>query len=78
MNRTENDEGLRALMAVVRRKCRIAKALGITAQAVGKWKRVPQKRVLQVEAVTGIPRETLRPDIFAAPRPKRIRQSVHI
>ena len=42
----------------------LAKKLGITKQAVSKWPQVPAIRVLQVEAITGIPRKELRPDIF--------------
>lgn len=45
-------------------KSRIAKALGITHGAVSQWDRVPAERVVEVERVTGIPREQLRPDLF--------------
>jgi DNA-binding transcriptional regulator YdaS (Cro superfamily) len=48
---------------------RLGLAIGITAQAVWKWTRVPANRVIAVERATGIPRERLRPDIFGAPRP---------
>lgn len=40
------------------------KLTGITPQAVSQWKRVPAGRVLEVEAITGISRHDLRPDIF--------------
>lgn len=46
---------------------RIARALGISRNAVGKWKRVPAERVLAIEAFTGISRHDLRPDLY--PRP---------
>jgi hypothetical protein len=39
---------------------------GLTRQAVSQWKRVPALRVAQVERITGIPPERLRPDIFAS------------
>ncbi|TPW26007.1 transcriptional regulator [Pararhizobium mangrovi] len=43
----------------------LAKALGnISPQAIGQWRRVPAERVLNVEAVTGISRHELRPDIY--------------
>lgn len=48
-------------------------AVGVTAQAVWKWLQagsIPVNRVLDVERATGIPRETLRPDVFGAPRPR--------
>ena len=36
----------------------------ITPQAVSQWKIVPADKVLKVEAVTGISRHDLRPDVF--------------
>ena len=41
---------------------RIAQALGVYPQAVHQWKMVPLDRVVEVERITGIPREKLRPD----------------
>jgi DNA-binding transcriptional regulator YdaS (Cro superfamily) len=47
----------------------IAERLGdLTRQAVAQWDRVPPKRVLQIEALTGISRHELRPDVFGARR----------
>lgn len=43
---------------------------GITPQAVWKWKRIPAEHVLAIEALTGISRSKLRPDVFGAPRPR--------
>ena len=42
---------------------KIASALGISQQAVCVWKKVPQRHLIAVEKVTGIPCEKLRPDI---------------
>lgn len=43
----------------------IAAALGITHAAVRQWgERVPAERVVEVERITGIPREALRPDLY--------------
>jgi DNA-binding transcriptional regulator YdaS (Cro superfamily) len=36
----------------------------LTSQAISQWEKVPAGRVLQVEAVTGLSRHDLRPDIF--------------
>lgn len=36
----------------------------LTLQAISQWDRVPAARVLDVEAVTGVSRHCLRPDIY--------------
>ena len=42
-----------------------ARSIGLTRSAVYQWRRrIPAERVIDVEAVTGIPRERLRPDLF--------------
>lgn len=49
---------------------RLAELLGIKHQSFYSWQRVPAERVLAFEAVTGISRHELRPDIFGpAPGP---------
>jgi len=48
----------------------LGEALGITRQAVEDWDVVPSKRVLTVEALSGVSRYELRPDIYGSePRP---------
>jgi DNA-binding transcriptional regulator YdaS (Cro superfamily) len=44
----------------------LAEKLGVTEQAVGKWKdkKIPVVRVLQIEAALGIERSLFRPDIY--------------
>jgi DNA-binding transcriptional regulator YdaS (Cro superfamily) len=42
----------------------IATKLNITSPAVTKWRRVPAERVIDVERITGISREELRPDLY--------------
>jgi len=46
-------------------------ALGLTNPSIiANWRtrgRVPYKRVLDVESVTGIPRHEIRPDIYPSP-----------
>ena len=43
----------------------IARALGLkTHSAVVKWEKVPAKHCVKLEALFGIPREILRPDLF--------------
>jgi DNA-binding transcriptional regulator YdaS (Cro superfamily) len=62
--RQEIDEGLRKAIEVAGSLRRLAMLLGITPAALLEWWRVPAHRILQVEAVTGIPREQLRPDLY--------------
>ena len=46
----------------------VAKRFNISNQAAQKWRqRIPVNRVREVEIVTGISREILRPDVFGAP-----------
>jgi DNA-binding transcriptional regulator YdaS (Cro superfamily) len=42
----------------------LAKELGISTQAIGQWSVVPAERVLDVERITKVRRELLRPDIY--------------
>ena len=56
---------------------KLAEQLGVSARAVYKWSArweegrldaIPPARALQIEAATGIPRATLRPDLWSEPR----------
>ena len=42
----------------------LARLLGISAPTILEWRQIPEGRVLQVEALTGVSRETLRPDLY--------------
>jgi TorA maturation chaperone TorD len=44
----------------------LARGLGIAQPSVSTWKRVPADRVLAIENLTGVPRSSLRPDLYAA------------
>lgn len=46
----------------------LAKRLGIRPQSLIQWRRVPLRRVVDFETVTGIPRERIRPELYGAPR----------
>ena len=54
----------------------LSRALGergvaISSQAISKWDKVPAERVLLVEALTGVSRYDLRPDVFG-PTPEAV------
>jgi TorA maturation chaperone TorD len=42
----------------------LARKIGIAQPSVSNWSRVPAERVLTVEAVTGVSRSVLRPDLY--------------
>lgn len=44
----------------------VAKAASVNKSTVTRWfqSRVPAERVLDLERITGLPRETLRPDLY--------------
>lgn len=42
----------------------LARAVGVSQPAISTWKRVPADRVLSVEALTGVSRGELRPDLY--------------
>jgi DNA-binding transcriptional regulator YdaS (Cro superfamily) len=62
------DKGLKRAIDAVGGKVALAKALGITHQALTGWQQVPPLRVLAVEKATGISREVLRPDLYPPTR----------
>jgi DNA-binding transcriptional regulator YdaS (Cro superfamily) len=44
----------------------IARELGVNKSAVTRWtqSRIPAERVSEIEKITGVPREVLRPDLW--------------
>src|SRR5215471_7083673 len=44
----------------------LAQKIGISQPSVSNWSRVPADRVISVEAVTGVARDVLRPDLYGA------------
>lgn len=44
----------------------LARRIGIAQPSVSNWSRVPAERVLLVEAVTGVQRTVLRPDLYGS------------
>ncbi len=43
---------------------KLSLALGLSRGAVSQWTRIPAERVLEVERVSGVAREILRPDLY--------------
>ena len=58
------DNGLRLAIGRAGSLRKLARLLGISMQAVAKWKTVPAHQIIPVERATGVPREELRPDLY--------------
>jgi DNA-binding transcriptional regulator YdaS (Cro superfamily) len=56
--------GLKKALEIAGGTRALAKALGITAGAISHWDRIPAERLLEIEKVTGVPRDELRPDLY--------------
>ena len=65
------DTGLELVIKAAGSATRVAGMLGLSQQAVQQWKRIPAERVIQVEAVTGVPRQRLRPELYLPRRPAK-------
>ena len=62
------DEGLEAAITAAGGMRALARKLGISHQAILQWRKIPAERVIEIETVTNVPREILRPDLYRRPR----------
>ena len=60
------DEGLSQAIQAAGGVSELARKLGIAQPSVSNWTRVPAERVVSVEALTGVNRVALRPDLYGA------------
>jgi Putative antitoxin of bacterial toxin-antitoxin system, YdaS/YdaT len=60
----ELEPGLRLAVKSVGSITNLARLLGLTTQAISQWEEIPMQRVLEVEHITKVDRERLRPDLF--------------
>src|ERR1700690_248694 len=58
------DRGLQEAIRAAGGVSELARRIGISQPSVSNWSRIPAERVLTVEAVTGIARAMLRPDLY--------------
>jgi len=58
------DDGLRAALESVGGVGALASLLNINRQSICRWCRVPAERIIQIETVTDVPRNVLRPDLY--------------
>jgi DNA-binding transcriptional regulator YdaS (Cro superfamily) len=61
---TQRSEGVTLAIQAAGGLSPLARKLGMSQQALSEWRRIPADRILQVEAVTGIARERLRPELY--------------
>jgi len=62
------DPGLSEAIRAAGGVSELARQIGISQPSVSNWARIPAERVVSVEAVTGIDRTVLRPDLYGATR----------
>jgi DNA-binding transcriptional regulator YdaS (Cro superfamily) len=74
---TTFNEGLKAAIKAAGGMRALARLLGLSHTAIQKRERVPAEHVVEIEAVTGIARERLRPDLYRLP-PIEIEQGVEL
>jgi len=60
------ERGLSEAIRAVGGVSELARRIGISQPSVSDWIRVPAERVISVEAVTGVDRAVLRPDLYGA------------
>jgi TorA maturation chaperone TorD len=58
------DRGLQEAIRAAGGVTELARCIGISQPSVSNWSRVPAERVLTVEALTGVARAILRPDLY--------------
>ena len=58
------DPGLSEAIRAVGGVSELARQIGISQPSVSNWTRIPAERVVSVEAVTGVDRAVLRPDLY--------------
>lgn len=63
-----NKSPLDCAIEIVGGPAALARAIGVSPQAISQWKRAPIRRVLDIEKATGakVTRSELRPDIYPA------------
>lgn len=58
------EDGVRLAIEAAGGVAALARGLGISQPSVSTWRRVPADRLVAVEALTGVARQKLRPDLF--------------
>lgn len=59
-----DDPGLTKVLTATGGYSGLARLVGVSLQAVMKWRRVPAERIVQVEQATGVSRAEQRPELY--------------
>jgi len=63
--------GLQQAIEIAGSQVKLARLLGISHQALNKWRDVPPTRhIIAIERATGVHRSLLRPDLYETPDQK--------
>jgi DNA-binding transcriptional regulator YdaS (Cro superfamily) len=60
-------QGLRAAIDAAGGVSALARLVGVSQPTVSIWTRIPPHRVIAIEALTGVNRRVLRPDLYDVP-----------
>lgn len=64
------NEGLQRAINRVCGVTNLARKLGVTRSAIYQWgDEIPANRLVEIERLTGVPREQLRPDLYRHDKP---------
>jgi hypothetical protein len=61
---TKFRDGIQAAVTAAGGLRALARLIGISHQAILQWDKVPAERLIEIEKLTGIARERLRPDLY--------------
>lgn len=53
----------------------LAHRMGLKRQTLYQWERVPERHILTIERLTGIPRHLIRPDLYETYTPPAPRET---
>jgi len=67
--RFDRDPGIIAVLIKMGNATAVAEALGVTRQAISRWKRIPIRHIPKISELTGLSVQQIRPDLFASEKP---------
>jgi DNA-binding transcriptional regulator YdaS (Cro superfamily) len=62
--RTIRDDGLKLAIEAAGGLRKLARLIGVAHGTINKWNKIPADHIAEIEELTGIARERLRPDLY--------------